>query len=170
MAIKFVPAHVNESTESVDNLGGILSMVLVGSLVMAINFAPVPNMGTLALSLAAVAIVALVLFIIRQRRAKNPLYDLKIAGSSYLLGGGGRRHHRLRLADGGDVYRPAIPTECARLLDRKRRCRHSAGGALHDSRGAPFSQTRAGARITLYLAAQLCRRLNRLCAHAGVVE
>ena len=32
MAIRFVPAHVNETTEPVDNLGGILSAVLVGSL------------------------------------------------------------------------------------------------------------------------------------------
>src|SRR6187455_3201171 len=30
MAIRFVPAHVNETTEKVDNLGGIMSAVLVG--------------------------------------------------------------------------------------------------------------------------------------------
>ena len=30
MAVRFVPAHVNETTEPVDNLGGILSAVLVG--------------------------------------------------------------------------------------------------------------------------------------------
>jgi DHA2 family multidrug resistance protein-like MFS transporter len=79
MALKFIPAHVKESKESVDNIGGILSMVLVGSLIMAINFAPVPGMGTLVLGLVAVVVVALVLFVIRQRRAKNPLYDLKVA-------------------------------------------------------------------------------------------
>ena len=79
MASKFVPAHINETTESVDNLGGILSVVLVGSLVLAINFAPVPNMGTLVMGLTVVTVIAAILFIIRQRRAKNPLYDLKIA-------------------------------------------------------------------------------------------
>ncbi len=79
MALKFVPAHVNEATEPVDNIGGILSVVLVGSLVLAINFAPVPDMNSLVLALAAVTIVALVLFVIRQQRAENPLYDLKIA-------------------------------------------------------------------------------------------
>ena len=52
MALKFVPAHVNESKEPVDNLGGILSMVLVGSFILAINFAAVPNMRTLVLGLA----------------------------------------------------------------------------------------------------------------------
>ena len=79
MAIRFVPAHVNESTEPVDNLGGILSAVLVGSLIISINFLPVPNERTLALALLGVALVALVAFFFRERRASNPLYDLHIA-------------------------------------------------------------------------------------------
>jgi MFS family permease len=74
-----VPAHVNESTERVDNLGGILSLALVGALILAINFAPVPNQGTLTLVLALIAVVAVVAFYFRQRRAPNPLYDLKVA-------------------------------------------------------------------------------------------
>ena len=77
MALKLVPAHVNETTEPVDNLGGVLSAVLVGSLILAINFAPVPNKGTLALGLAAIALASLLAFYIRQRRAANPLYDLR---------------------------------------------------------------------------------------------
>jgi DHA2 family multidrug resistance protein-like MFS transporter len=79
LAYIFVPAHVNESTDPVDNLGGILSVVLVASLVLAINFAPVPNEGALALGLGAVAAAALVAFYVRQRRARNPLYDLDVA-------------------------------------------------------------------------------------------
>ena len=79
LAWLFVPAHVNESTEPVDNLGGILSLALVGALILAINFAPVPNKGTLTLVLAAVAVLALVAFYLRQRRAENPLYDLDVA-------------------------------------------------------------------------------------------
>ena len=79
MAIVLVPAHVNESTEPVDNLGGLLSAVLVGGLVVAINFLPVPGEKTLALSLLVVALVTAVLFFLRQRRAENPLYDLRIA-------------------------------------------------------------------------------------------
>ena len=51
MAIMLVPSHVNEDDRPVDNLGGILSVVLVGALMLAINFAPVPNKGTLALGL-----------------------------------------------------------------------------------------------------------------------
>ena len=80
MALRFVPAHVNETTEPVDNLGGILSVVLVGALILAINFAPVPNKGTLVLGLAVVALAAGIVFVLRQRRAANPLYDLQIAG------------------------------------------------------------------------------------------
>ncbi len=79
MALRFVPAHVNESTDPVDNLGGILSAVLVGSLIISINFLPVPNEKTIALVLLVVAVVAAVLFFLRERRAKNPLYDLPVA-------------------------------------------------------------------------------------------
>jgi DHA2 family multidrug resistance protein-like MFS transporter len=79
MALVFVPSHVNEATDPVDNLGGILSVVLVAALVLSINFAPVPNKGTLTLGLAGIALAALIAFLIRQRRATNPLYDLRIA-------------------------------------------------------------------------------------------
>jgi MFS transporter, DHA2 family, multidrug resistance protein len=79
MAIKFVPAHVNEATDPVDNLGGIISVVMVSALVLAINFAAVPNAGTVALGLALVAAAGVVAFLIRQKRAANPLYDLSVA-------------------------------------------------------------------------------------------
>ncbi|MFI5010042.1 MAG: MFS transporter [Solirubrobacterales bacterium] len=79
MAWRFVPAHVNEATDPVDNLGGILSVVLVAGLVLAINFAPVPNKGTLALGLGAIALAAAVAVVIRQRHVANPLFDLGIA-------------------------------------------------------------------------------------------
>ncbi len=79
MAWRFVPAHVNEATDPVDNLGGILSVLLVATLVLAINFAPVPNEGAVALGLGAVALAAGVAFVIRQRRVQSPLYDLDVA-------------------------------------------------------------------------------------------
>ncbi len=79
MAVLFVPSHVNEASDPVDNLGGVLSVVLVASLVLSINFAPLPDKGTLALGLAAIALAGLVAFLLRQRRARNPLYDLKVA-------------------------------------------------------------------------------------------
>ena len=80
LAVIFLPSHVNETTDPVDNLGGVLSVVLVGTLILSINFAPVPNKGTLALGLAAIAVAAAIAFVIRQRRGNNPLYDLHVAG------------------------------------------------------------------------------------------
>jgi MFS transporter, DHA2 family, multidrug resistance protein len=79
MAFVLVPAHVNETTESVDHLGGVLSIALVGALILGINFAAVPNETALIIGLFAVAAAALGAFFIRQRRAKNPLYDLHAA-------------------------------------------------------------------------------------------
>jgi MFS transporter, DHA2 family, multidrug resistance protein len=78
-AVVYVPSHVNEASDPVDNLGGILSVVLVASLVLSINFAPVPDHGTLAIGLGVVALAGLIAFLIRQRRAPNPLYDLQVA-------------------------------------------------------------------------------------------
>jgi DHA2 family multidrug resistance protein-like MFS transporter len=79
MALRFVPSHVNEATEPVDNIGGILSIVLVGALILGINFAPVPNETTLVIGLFAIAAAGLIGFFVRQRRAPNPLYDLHAA-------------------------------------------------------------------------------------------
>jgi MFS transporter, DHA2 family, multidrug resistance protein len=80
LALRLVPAHVNEGTDPVDNLGGILSALLVGALILGINFAAVPNEGTLVAGLAIVALASGIGFVIRQRRAANPLYDLQVAG------------------------------------------------------------------------------------------
>jgi MFS transporter, DHA2 family, multidrug resistance protein len=79
MALRYVPAHANESSEPVDNLGGMLSVLTVAGLVLAINFAPVPNRGALAAGLILIALAAGAAFLWRQRRAPNPLYDLEIA-------------------------------------------------------------------------------------------
>src|SRR6185503_9921236 len=51
MAVLLVPAHVNETTDPVDHLGGVLSIALVGALILGINFAAVPNETTLIVGL-----------------------------------------------------------------------------------------------------------------------
>jgi MFS transporter, DHA2 family, multidrug resistance protein len=79
-AWKLIPAHINETTAKVDHLGGILSIALVATLVLAINLAPEPGKGTTAIILGIVAVAATGAFVLRQRRISNPLYDLKIAG------------------------------------------------------------------------------------------
>ena len=88
LALRFVPSHVNEATDPVDNLGGILSVLVVAALVLAINFAPVPDKGTLALGLAVIALAAGVAFVIRQRRARNPALRPRHRGPPHLLGRG----------------------------------------------------------------------------------
>lgn len=79
LTVAFVPRHVNESTEPVDHLGGVVSVVLVGSLVLGINFAPVQGMAATAVSALVIAVAAGIVFVIRQLRAGNPLFDLRIA-------------------------------------------------------------------------------------------
>lgn len=78
-AVILVPAHVNETTDPVDHLGGIVSVVFIGALVLSINFAPVKGSGTMALVLGAIALVAGIGFFLQQRRAVNPLFDLHVA-------------------------------------------------------------------------------------------
>ena len=79
LAWRYVPAHVNEATDPVDNIGGVLSALMIGALVVALNFITVPGMQALAVGLLVVAIVMLAVFVARQRRAVNPLYDLVVA-------------------------------------------------------------------------------------------
>jgi MFS transporter, DHA2 family, multidrug resistance protein len=80
LAWRYVPAHVNETTEPVDNFGGILSILLIAALVLGINLAPVPGKGALAVGLGLIALATAAAFVIRQRRASSPLYDLEVAG------------------------------------------------------------------------------------------
>jgi DHA2 family multidrug resistance protein-like MFS transporter len=79
MALLIVPSHVNEAIDPVDNLGGVLSVALIAALVLGINVAPVPGEGTLTVILVVVALFAGIGFFVRQRRARFPLYDLRVA-------------------------------------------------------------------------------------------
>lgn len=78
-AVLFVPSHVNETSDPVDNFGGILSVLVVAAVILAVNFAPVPDKGALVVGLFAIGLAAGVAFYFRQRRARNPLYDLTVA-------------------------------------------------------------------------------------------
>lgn len=80
LSLRLIPANVHETTEPVDNLGGVISVLLVAALVLGINFAAVPGMLAVAVGLLVVALAAGAAFVVRQRRAPNPLYDLRVAG------------------------------------------------------------------------------------------
>ena len=74
-----VPAHVNESTDRVDHLGGVMSIVMIASLVLGISVVAVPAARVLALGLIAVAIVFAALFVWHERKTDSPLYDFAFA-------------------------------------------------------------------------------------------
>ena len=171
LALRLVPGHVNEGDEPVDNLGGVLSLVLVGALVLAINFAPVPNKTARSRSCwPGSRSLALVLFFLRQRRARNPLYDLDVAAPARVLGRRVRGDHRVRLADGRDVHRPAVPAERARLLDAGCGPVDPAGGGLHGAGRAPLGEAGRGARGALHAAASATCSAARLPHDAAAVE
>ncbi len=74
-----LPRTSGEGAEKLDNLSGIVSVVMVTSLVLAITLAPLPGAGPVALSLGVLTIGLVTWFLLRQRRLDNPLYDLSIA-------------------------------------------------------------------------------------------
>jgi len=74
-----VPAHVGETTDPVEHVGGVLSVVGVLALVLAINLAPSPGEGTIVLVSGVVAVVALTAFFWQEHRTRYPLFDLHYA-------------------------------------------------------------------------------------------
>jgi EmrB/QacA subfamily drug resistance transporter len=79
LAFVLIPRRAGESSDPVDNFGGVLSVLFVGALIMAINLAPVPGRTMVTVILSAVAVAGGVTFFWRQRRARNPLFDLHVA-------------------------------------------------------------------------------------------
>ena len=77
---KVVPAHVNESTDPVDNIGGILSVVMIAALVLGLSTIAAPGQLMSSLLMMGLSLVVGAAFILRQKRARNPLYDLHYAG------------------------------------------------------------------------------------------
>ncbi len=80
LAAVHVPAHVNETDGTVDHAGGVLSVVGVVALVLAINVAPTSGDRAIALAAGLVGAVGLAGFFLRQARARQPLFDLHVAG------------------------------------------------------------------------------------------
>lgn len=75
----YVPDDSGDRSVAVDNPSGLLSILLVGALVLAINFAPVVELRALAAVLGALALLAAAVFFWRQMRIPVPLYDFRIA-------------------------------------------------------------------------------------------
>ncbi len=79
LVIVAVPAHVNESKDAVDHLGGVLTVFMVAALVIGLGVIASPGGITRALILIAVSLVIAGIFVAHEKRAANPLYDLQIA-------------------------------------------------------------------------------------------
>jgi MFS transporter, DHA2 family, multidrug resistance protein len=73
-----LPWHASEETFPVDHLGGVLSVLGVGSLVLAIQLAD-RGLSTTLVVLLLVAVVTLSAFFWRQTRATRPLVSLPLA-------------------------------------------------------------------------------------------
>jgi EmrB/QacA subfamily drug resistance transporter len=79
MVAVYVPSHVEESTEPVDHFGGVLSTLAVAGLVLGVSTVFSPGQTGFGVALLVGGAVLLAAFAWRQRRAKNPLFDLSIA-------------------------------------------------------------------------------------------
>ncbi len=73
-----LPRHAGESAGSVDNLGGILSVIGVASLVIALQ-SIASFRWSVVIGGVVISALAVVLFLKRQRRAPRPLVDLDAA-------------------------------------------------------------------------------------------
>lgn len=79
LVIVSVPAHVAESAEPIDHVGGVLSVFAVAALVLGVSIVFAPGGGVPGIALIGTAIVLVAGFGWRQRVAASPLFDLRIA-------------------------------------------------------------------------------------------
>ncbi len=75
----FLPRHTGDPSPSVDHVGGVLSVVMIATLVAAITFAPTPGGGVVSVILAVISAVAIVAFFLQESRTPEPLFDLHVA-------------------------------------------------------------------------------------------
>jgi hypothetical protein len=150
LAVLFVPSHVNETSDPVDNLGGILSVVLVGGLILGINFAPVPNETTLVLGLLAIAAACCHRLLPTPAPRAEPALRPEHCVASHLLGRCLCRDHRVRLPHGSNVRQPAVPAERQRVLDARSGRGDSSGRARDGRRRAPLGQARRGTGCAIH--------------------
>lgn len=73
-----LPWHAQEEKFPVDHLGGVLSVVMVGALVIAIGTAA-GHMGVGWAVVVLIGIIAFILFMLVERRAVRPLVDMHLA-------------------------------------------------------------------------------------------
>jgi MFS family permease len=79
LVLRVVPAHVQETKDPVDHPGGILTDVMIALLVLGLGTITTPQTFTIALIMIVASIVLVVVFLLHERRAPFPLYNLTYA-------------------------------------------------------------------------------------------
>ncbi len=79
LVLRVVPAHVHETTDPVDHVGGILTVAMIALFVLGLGTITTPETFTAALIMILLAIVLVVAFVFHERRAPFPLYNLTFA-------------------------------------------------------------------------------------------
>lgn len=79
LVARYVPSHVQESSDPVDHIGGVLATLGVAALVLGTGTVLAPGQALIGAALLGAAVVLLIAFAWRQRVAPYPLYDLRIA-------------------------------------------------------------------------------------------
>ncbi|CAB4658290.1 unannotated protein [freshwater metagenome] len=78
VGLMVIPSHISTETQPVDHLGGVLSIVGVGGLVIAIQTLH-EGVDTSWTVITVITVLALIGFFLRQKRAPRPLVDLPLA-------------------------------------------------------------------------------------------
>ncbi len=78
MAFVILPRHAGESSAAVDNRGGVLSVLMIASFVAGIVALP-GGLSPAVIALFAASAITGVLFFRWERKAPNPLFDLRYA-------------------------------------------------------------------------------------------
>ncbi|MFM8895799.1 MAG: MFS transporter [Actinomycetales bacterium] len=79
MVAVLVRAHVHESTERIDHLSGVMSVLMVALLVLGLGTVTAPGQLPIALLMLTASLLLIAGFAWRQVRVPNPLYDLHLA-------------------------------------------------------------------------------------------
>jgi len=79
LVLRVVPAHVQETKDPVDHVGGILTVAMIALLVLGLGTITTPQTFSIALIMIDVAIVLVIIFIRHEKRARFPLYNLTFA-------------------------------------------------------------------------------------------
>lgn len=75
----FLPRKTGDISPNVDHVGGLLSVVMIATLIAAITFAPTPGQLTVSIVLFVISLIGFAAFYLYERQAANPIFSLVIA-------------------------------------------------------------------------------------------